>query len=63
MDRTANAIATEGAEPSAGRMLVSLRLDAEVVAFFKALGPGWTGRVNDVLVRVFREGVDRFLEE
>ena len=30
---------------------VSLRLDAKVVAGFKAQGPGWQGRINDVLVR------------
>jgi uncharacterized protein (DUF4415 family) len=30
---------------------VSLRLDAKVVAGFKAQGPGWQGRINDVLAR------------
>ena len=30
---------------------VSLRLDAKVVAGFKAQGPGWQGRINEVLVR------------
>ncbi len=30
---------------------VSLRLDAKVIAGFKAQGPGWQGRINDVLVR------------
>ena len=60
MDRTSKAIQSETGE--AGRTLVSLRLDAEVVAFFKALGPGWTGRVNDVLVRVVRQGARGFFE-
>lgn len=31
------------------RQVVSLRLDPEVVAKFKATGPGWQGRINDVL--------------
>ncbi|MGE3476522.1 MAG: BrnA antitoxin family protein [Rhodospirillaceae bacterium] len=30
---------------------ISLRLDAKVIAGFKAQGPGWQGRINDVLVR------------
>jgi uncharacterized protein (DUF4415 family) len=28
---------------------VSLRLDADVVEAFRATGPGWQGRINDVL--------------
>ena len=28
---------------------VSIRLDADVVAKFKATGPGWQSRINDVL--------------
>jgi uncharacterized protein (DUF4415 family) len=28
---------------------VSLRLDPEVLAGFKAQGPGWQGKINDVL--------------
>jgi uncharacterized protein (DUF4415 family) len=30
---------------------VSLRLDAKVIAGFKAQGAGWQGRINDVLAR------------
>jgi uncharacterized protein (DUF4415 family) len=30
---------------------VSLRLDAKVVAGFKAQGPGWQGRINEALAR------------
>ncbi len=29
--------------------LVSLRLDADVLACFRATGPGWQSRINDVL--------------
>lgn len=41
---------------------ISIRVDDEVIAFFKALGPNWTSRINDVLLRVVREGADRWLE-
>ncbi len=30
---------------------VSLRLDPKVIAGFKAQGPGWQGRINDLLVK------------
>lgn len=31
------------------KVAVSLRLDQEIVARFKATGPGWQTRINDVL--------------
>ncbi|MCF1503242.1 BrnA antitoxin family protein [Afifella sp. H1R] len=31
------------------KQAVSLRLDAEVIEKFKATGPGWQTRINDVL--------------
>ena len=34
---------------SGSRELVSLRLDKETLAAFKATGPGWQSRINDVL--------------
>jgi uncharacterized protein (DUF4415 family) len=33
------------------KTLVSLRLDADVIAAFKADGPGWQSRINAVLAR------------
>lgn len=33
------------------KMLVSLRLDADVVHAFKEEGPGWQTRINEVLAR------------
>jgi uncharacterized protein (DUF4415 family) len=33
------------------KKLVSLRLDAEVIEAFRAEGPGWQTRINDVLSR------------
>jgi uncharacterized protein (DUF4415 family) len=38
---------------------VSLRLDPEVVAGFKALGPGWQRRINAVLVRALARGAGK----
>jgi uncharacterized protein (DUF4415 family) len=31
------------------RQVVSLRLDPEVISKFKATGPGWQGRINEIL--------------
>lgn len=31
------------------RQQISLRLDPDVIAAFKASGPGWQGRINDAL--------------
>jgi uncharacterized protein (DUF4415 family) len=30
-------------------MPISIRLDQEVIAKFKATGPGWQSRINEVL--------------
>lgn len=35
---------------------VTLRLDADVIAAIRKSGPGWTGRVNDVLSRSVKTG-------
>ena len=35
---------------------VGLRLDPEVLAHFRATGPGWQGRINDVLARHVKGG-------
>jgi uncharacterized protein (DUF4415 family) len=37
------------------KMPVSIRLDPEVVTFFKASGSGWQTRLNDVLVNHIKE--------
>ncbi len=31
--------------------VVSLRLDPDVLAYFKSTGPGWQTRINDILAR------------
>lgn len=35
--------------PASGKVVVSLRLEPEVVKKFRATGPGWQARMNDVL--------------
>ena len=38
------------------KMLVSMRLDPEIVASLRASGPGWQGRVNDILKQALESG-------
>lgn len=40
---------TRGRQKAPTKQLVSLRLDQDVVERFKASGPGWQSRMNDVL--------------
>lgn len=35
----------------------TIRLDADVIAFFRSLGPGYQSRINDVLRRVKERGL------
>lgn len=50
--RTARRV--RGAQKAPTKTPVSLRLDADVVAYFKATGPGWQTRINEVLSKVAR---------
>ncbi len=36
----------------AAKESISLRLDPDVLAFFRATGPGWQTRINDALRKV-----------
>ena len=47
-------IARRGLEPLPSKTLVSLRVDQDVLAWFKAQGPGYQTRINSVL-RAFRD--------
>ncbi|MBE7201736.1 MAG: BrnA antitoxin family protein [Parafilimonas terrae] len=50
---------SRGPQKAPTKQLVSLRLDAETVAAFKATGPGWQSRMNDALraaARALRAG-------
>lgn len=43
-----------GPQKTPTKTLVSLRLDQAVLDHFKAGGPGWQSRINDVLARETR---------
>ena len=48
------AIVRRGLKPIPGKELISLRIDQDVIAWFKAQGPGYQTRINSVL-RAFRD--------
>lgn len=35
--------------PRTGKLMLTLRLEPEVISFFKESGPGWLQRINDAL--------------
>lgn len=43
------ALVKANGRPASGKVVVSLRLDPDVVEKFKATGKGWQGRINDIL--------------
>src|SRR5712691_5637239 len=45
---------SRGKQKAPTKQLVSLRLDPDVIAHFRARGPGWQRRNNDALRRVAR---------
>ena len=47
-------IVRQGLKPLPSKALVSLRVDQDVLAWFKAQGPGYQTRINSVL-RAFRD--------
>jgi uncharacterized protein (DUF4415 family) len=47
-------IVRRGLKPVASKELISLRIDQDVVEWFKAQGPGYQTRINSVL-RAFRD--------
>jgi uncharacterized protein (DUF4415 family) len=44
-----------GKQKAATKQLVSLRLSPSVLEYFKATGPGWQTRIDDVLKKVARK--------
>jgi uncharacterized protein (DUF4415 family) len=45
----ARSIVRKGLKPVEGKKQVTLRLDADVLAWFKAQGPGYQTRINELL--------------
>jgi uncharacterized protein (DUF4415 family) len=54
LDPIVRGIVRRGLEPPATKASVSLRLDRDVLEWFKAQGPGYQTRINNVL-RAFRD--------
>ncbi len=42
-------VVRKGRPPGSTKQPVSLRLDPEVIAYFRKSGPGWQTRMNDML--------------
>ena len=42
---------TRGSQKLPTKEMITIRLDADVVDYFRATGKGWQGRVNEVLRR------------
>ncbi|HJU09132.1 MAG TPA: BrnA antitoxin family protein [Rhodanobacteraceae bacterium] len=47
-------VVRRGLQPQAGKTAVSLRIDQDVLDWFKTQGPGYQSRINAVL-RAFRD--------
>jgi uncharacterized protein (DUF4415 family) len=45
---------TRGPQKTPTKQLVSLRLDGEVISYFKEGGPGWQTRINETLRRAIK---------
>ena len=50
----ASARRVRGKQKTPTKQLISLRLDRSIVDAFKAEGPGWQSRINEVLKRVIQ---------
>ena len=46
-----------GRQKAPTKVVTTIRLDADVIAFFRALGPGYQSRINDALRRVKEQGL------
>ena len=45
-----------GRQKAPTKQPVSLRVDPDVLAFFRATGPGWQARMNDALRKAMQQG-------
>ena len=46
---------TRGLQKAPTKVAVSIRLSPEVVKYFKAKGPGWQSRIDDVLRKIAKK--------
>jgi uncharacterized protein (DUF4415 family) len=52
--RIGERVIRRGRPPSAAKQAIKLRLDPDVLAYFRAQGPGWQTRINATLRRAAR---------
>jgi uncharacterized protein (DUF4415 family) len=57
MNHVVRVIVRKGLKPVLPKTSVSLRLDADVLEWFKAFGPGYQTRINSIL-RAYKDTVD-----
>jgi uncharacterized protein (DUF4415 family) len=48
-------------DEAAKKVIVKLRVDPDVLEAFKADGPGWQTRMNDILKKAVAEGRNKFV--
>ena len=48
-----------GPQKAPTKVLTTVRLDADVIAFFRAEGPGYQSRINEALRRIRRRGLTK----
>ncbi len=51
-------VVRRGLRPPPPKMAISLRIDEDVLAWFKAQGPGYQTRINSVLYTYMKEATD-----
>jgi uncharacterized protein (DUF4415 family) len=51
-------IVRRGLEPPSAKKSISLRVDTDVLAWFRSQGPGWQTRINAVL-KAYKEEASR----
>ena len=54
ISKVVKGIVRRGLAPAANKSMISLRVDEDVLSWFKAQGPGYQTRMNSVL-RAFRD--------
>lgn len=50
---------SRGPQKAPTKVLTTIRLDADVIAFFRAQGPGYQSRINDALRRIKKQGLKK----
>lgn len=48
-----------GPQKAPTKVLTTIRLDADVIAFFRAQGPGYQSQINDALRRLKKRGLTK----